>query len=123
MRVINPNRKLNIFNPPPGIKIIIPVIKPELNRGMWDTIEGVVQDYTRLHPEEMRLFMAANKHARDTRLNQFGSSQSKSVRWGMSMPTGLDVLIKKYYPEVLSTKKTYTQFMRKFPGFRVCEVV
>ncbi len=123
MRVINPNRKLNIFNPPPGIKIIIPVIKPELNRGMWDTIEGLIQDYTKLHPEEMRLFMKANAHARDTRLNQFGSSQSKSIRWGMSMPAGLDVLIKKYYPEVLSTKKTYLQFMRKFPGFRVCEIV
>lgn len=123
MRVLNPNRKIDIFNPPPGIKIIIPVIKPELNRGMWDTIEGLVQDYAKLHPEEMRLFMEANKYIRETRRDKFARSKGGSMRWGMSMPSGLDILIKKYYPEVLSEKKTYLQFMRKFPGFRVCEVV
>lgn len=116
-------RKFDIFNPPPGTKIIIPIVKPELNRGMWDTIEGLIQDYTRLHPEEMKMFMKANAYCRATRKNSLASSPSKSLRWGMSMPVGLDILIRKWYPEVLSTKKTYHQFMRRFPGFRVCELV
>ena len=123
MRVINPQRKLDIFNPPKGVKIIIPIIKPELNRGMWDTIEGLIQDYTRVHPEEMKLFMKANIYNRQTRKNAFASTTNKSLRWGMSMPVGLDILIRRWYPEVFNTKKSYHTFMRKFPGFRVCEIL
>lgn len=123
MEILNRRKRYDIFNPPPGLKIIIPKITPDKARGMWDVVEGLIQDYTKLHPEEMRLVLESNKYIRSTRRNRLASSKSGSMRWGMSIPAGLDILIRKYYPEVLSEKKRYHQFMRKFPGFRICEVV
>lgn len=119
--------KHGVLAPMKGLKIIIPNITLDKRRGdMWDMIEGLIQDYTRAHPEEMRLFMAANKWARSTRANRFGMSEQKSLRWGMNMPTGLDILIRRYFPDIFDGpkgKRNFTKFMRKFPGFRVCEIV
>lgn len=115
--------KHGVWAPKKGLKLIIPVIRPENAKDKWEVVEGLIQDYAKLHPKEMRLFMEANAYARVRVKNKFASSDSHSLRWGMNMPPGLDVLIKKYVPEVLETKDNFHTFMRKFPGFRICEVV
>jgi hypothetical protein len=112
--------------PPKGVKIIIPRISVNAGGDMWTQIEGLIQDYTTLHPEEMRLFLEANKYARSIQRNAFGSTRSNSFRWGINIPPGLSTLIMKFFPilwDGTKGKENYRKFMRKFPGFRVCEKI
>jgi hypothetical protein len=118
--------KYGVLAPIHGVKLIIPRITLDARRGdMWDQIEGLIQDYTTVHTEEMKLFLEANKYIRSTRRNSLASGR-QGLRWGMNMPPGLDILIKQYFPDLfdgIQGKKNFHKFMRKFPGFRVCEIV
>jgi len=118
----NTTGKIDIFNLPKGVGISITKITPEYDRDKWNTVSQLIQDYTKTHPDQMREFVRTMRVVRATRLNKFGSSKSKSVRWGLSIPVGLDLLIRKYFPDLLTTKKNLHTFMKKFPGFRVSEL-
>jgi hypothetical protein len=120
--------KHGVLAPMHGVKLIIPKIT--LNKvgtgDKWDQIEGLIHDYTTLHPEEMRLFLAANKYARAKQANVYGSTRNKSIRWGLNIPPGLSALIMRFFPDLWDGKvgkQNYRKFMRKFPGFRTCEII
>lgn len=121
----NPLRinKYGLLAPHSGIKIILPNITPDKAVDMWESIYSLIRDYTKVHPQEMRLFMETNAHARRKVNNKYAASRSMSIRWGMNLPPGLDVLIRKFHPDVFDNKRKFRMFMRKFPGFRVCDVV
>ena len=106
----------------------LPVIRPDkIGRGTlvlgelrWRIIDGLVRDYTTLHPEEMREWVETMRDIRRSKRDErLGMNKSGSMRQALALPMGLAVLIKKYDPEVFSDKKIMHQFMKLFPGFRI----
>lgn len=115
--------KHGVMAPDEGLKLIIPIVSPDKGGDVWDMVESLIQNYTKLHPEEMQTFMEENKKKRHLVRDKFGGSKGGSMRWGMDMPVGLDILIKKHAPGFLENKDNFRKFMKKFPGFTICEVV
>ncbi len=103
--------------------IVIPIIELGKSGGKWEKIEEIIRDYTKLHPEEMKAQLELIATLRRLQYNKFASSKSNSLRWGISLPTGLLITIKKFYPEVFAEKKEMEKFMRKFRGFTVCQKI
>lgn len=110
--------------------ITLPIILPGDGRDKWDIIGGLISDYTKLHPEEVRDILdtvKARKRVYDeARARQgmlmVGSSMTRRSRAGavepaVMLPMELSILIKKHYPEVLSERSEIRMFVKKFPGF------
>jgi hypothetical protein len=115
--------KYGAIAPRKGVKLIIPKITPDKAQDMWGVIEGLVQDYIRIHPQEVREVIEAVKVLRRETRSDTGATKNKSLRYGMCLPLGLELIIKRHYPEVFSEKRKFHKLMRLFPGFRVARKV
>lgn len=103
--------------------IEIPVVEIGSHGDKWDKIEELIKDYAKLNPDEMVRQLEAIKYARRVQMNDTASSKAKSLRWGISLPAGLLLLIKKFYPEVFTERREMRKFMRKFRGFTICQKI
>ncbi len=104
-----------------GIAVIIPNFS---KLDIWDIIEELISDYTKLHPQEVRDILDGNKEERAARRTATGASEQGSLRFALSLPVGLHFLLKKHIPEFSSTDpkqrlKFVRKFMLRFPGFRI----
>lgn len=95
----------------------------EQSADKWKNIDNIIRDYTQLHPNEMELHLLEVKHARNTRLNEYGSDRKKNIRWGMSIPVALMFKIEARYPQFFADKRNYNQFIKKYKGFRTCKII
>lgn len=82
----------------------------------WSIIESIIEDYTRVHPREMRECIQVAKMIRES-----SKQESKSLRWGFRIPPGLLRIIERRFPDAFTSTKNVSMFMKKFPGFNVCE--
>jgi hypothetical protein len=105
----------------PTTDIAVYTIIPEKGADKWEVIGGIIRDYARLHPWEMRETLQTNRIRRGMQRNRHGSTRDRSLRHGLSVPMGLLLTLKRFYPEVFTEKAAFRTFMRKFPGFRIPE--
>lgn len=65
-----------------------------------------------------------NKEIIKSRLNDFSSNQSNTMRWGLSLPPTLYQFLKKYCDmhnhNFLKSSEELNWFMKKFPMFKTC---
>jgi hypothetical protein len=90
---------------------------------LWDKVKVLVEEYTRLHPQEMQLHIMETKAISESRRNATASSKDKSIRWGCSIPVGLMFKLEVLAPDLFSDKKNYYGFLKRYPGFRICKSV
>jgi len=69
-----------------------------------------------------------NKKIRETRNNDFGSNNAKTIRWGVSLPPALLADLERYFRKhydmkLFETPEEMQQFARKFPVFATCKRV
>lgn len=69
-----------------------------------------------------------NKEMTKSRLNEFGSTKKKTLRWGVSIPPKLLHDLEKYLKtlgekKLFNNNREFHQFMRKFPAFRIPDKV
>lgn len=90
---------------------------------MWQRMDEIINAYTKLHPVEMELQVRANAVRVKTQLNDLGTTESKSIRYGASIPTGLMLKLQTIYPEVFTERNLFNQFLKRYKGLRVCQKV
>lgn len=69
-----------------------------------------------------------NKILRETRANDFASTEDKSIRWGLSLPPDLIRTFDNYkkslgQPGIFKEPGEIVWFAKKFPAFAVCKRV
>lgn len=118
--------KHGVLAPIHGVRILIPKITINAGGDIWDKLAGLIEDYAKVYPDDMRATLYENKIIRMGQRNLYGSNKSNSFRWGINLPPGLSALITRFFPGIWDGKRgkeNYRKFMRKFPGFRVCEKI
>jgi len=98
-------------------------IYPDKKKGKWENIKDFISDYRKLYPEEAEMHISDLYVRRMSQKNEFASTDDKSVRWALNLPSNLFMTINKYYPEVFENKKDVHKMMRMFPEFRVAREV
>lgn len=105
------------------------VVRPDENVGtqadssedlQWKIVEQLVNDYMKVHPQEMRDILIENKALRESMANEHGSSK-EGIRWGFRLPPGLVRTIERRFSGIFTEKRNIHKFMERFPGFRVAE--
>lgn len=90
---------------------------------IWSKVDQVMKEYTELHPNEVWLHLQTLKGIRDSRFNDTGSTRSKSLRWGLSLPMGMAFKIQALEPDFFERKDRVHKFMKRYKGFRACKNV
>ena len=81
------------------------------------------------HIDHCRGVIKDNKRLRQSRLNRYGSTGDKSLRWTLALPPKflmeLEMMWKKIDNgnKLFENQKDVRDFMREFPAFKVCEVI
>lgn len=92
-------------------------------RDMWERIDNIIKAYIDLHPMEMQALILTNKERRADLINDMASTADKSLRLGVSIPSPLLLKIEALYPEIMSDKKLFHKFMKRYPAFRITKHV
>ena len=85
-------------------------------------LDQVVENWTKLHPVEMAQHLIEVAEVSAEQKNKFASSKT-GLRYGCSVPVGLGLQLELVEPDLFSNRQLLHKFMRKFPGFRVAQVV
>lgn len=68
-----------------------------------------------------------NKMIRETALNEYGSTEDKTIRFSVSMPPRLLVALEDYFgkhnEKVFNDQKELHAFMKQFPALCSCKVI
>ena len=88
---------------------------------LWPAVKVVVEQYTMLHPEEMRDQYAVNQEIRETNKRSTGSNESGSMRHALSLPQGLLFVVEELDPNMFTDKNNLHKFMSNFPALTVCK--
>ncbi len=97
------------------------IITPKESNDMWTVVDGLIADYTRVHPEEVKEIIETAKEHRANLRNTTAASEGGSLRHALVLPVGLNFLLKKSFPEIFREKKVLREFMKRYPGFRIPE--
>lgn len=87
---------------------------------MWSMIEKLIEDYTKVHPKEVRELLKENQAIRGMLDNEYAASK-RGIRWGFRLPPALVRLIERRFKNFFVDRNNVRKFMDKFPGFRVAE--
>lgn len=90
---------------------------------LWEGVEHIIQDYTRVHPEEMAEQYIYNDITRTTNLNKYGSADSKAYRHALELPIGLHQVLGEYHPALFTDRAKLNKFMKKYPRLCACSSV
>lgn len=106
-----------------GLYIIDVEKAKNIGKDQWDRYDQVIKAYIDLHPMEMKAQILSNRERRQEQLNKYGSTESKALRHGISIPAGLLMSLQGIEPRLLQDKKLLHKFMRRYPAFTVCDAV
>ena len=97
---------------------------PEHALDYWMGVRVLIEDWGKTHPNDMKEHLEAVKWKRQLQNNKFGVTDNENnMRALVSIPEGLIFQFKRHFPDLLLEKSRIEEFARKFPGFRLCEVV
>jgi hypothetical protein len=88
----------------------------------WARIENAIQEYTKLHPQEMAEALLDVEYHRQAQINQYGASSS-GIRHGAMLPPGLGFKLEIIDPELFTNRNNLHEFLKRFPGFRVYNTI
>jgi len=86
----------------------------------WDRIDQVIQEWTKIHPLEMAEHLRLVHEINKSMKNDLGSTDSKSLRYGVEIPTGLGIQLNLLDPDLFTNKTLLHKFMKRYKGFTVC---
>lgn len=89
----------------------------------WDGVDEIIRLYKQLNPSEFQYAIIENTHIRKDNKNQFGGNESGSFRQALNLPFGLYLVLTDFEQTLFRNKKTRTEFMKRYPVLRSCEVV
>lgn len=94
----------------------------------WMMVAQIIEDWAKTHPNDLKEHLEVVKIKRAQQNNSFGNgSTDANNRALISLPEGLLFTLKKQFPELLEANAQGVEklktFAKKFPGFRVCEIV
>lgn len=100
------------------------VIKTKNNKGMWPTIELLLQYWMSKTPEDVKAFKVQVQDTRsDLRDKKFGQTKDKNMerRLTVVFPEALHNLIRVVYPasEMKMDREFFNEFAKRFPAFRI----
>lgn len=91
---------------------------------IWQKIDRVINEYTKIHPNEMRMLVLENKFISDTRKNDYASSGGTAkLRWGASIPPGLFFKLQIIEPTLFENRRLFNRFLKRYKGLRICKKV
>lgn len=85
---------------------------------IWDKIDRVIVEWTKLHPIEMAEHLLFVKELSAMQKKDTASSDS-GLRYGVEIPTGLGIQLNIVAPEIFTNKPLLHKFMRRYKGFTV----
>lgn len=85
----------------------------------WKVITALVEDYSKIHPQEIREIIEENKKTNSTFLSAFNRTE---LRAAFRCPPGLIRVIERRFPNLFTDKDNVHQFMRRFPGFSLYDL-
>lgn len=95
----------------------------KVGNDMWSRIDEIIKAYIELHPMEMQALILTNQERRNDLLDGMATTKDKSLRWGISIPGPLLFKIEALYPELMTDKKLFHKFMKRYPAFRITKHV
>lgn len=117
------NYEHHIYNKEGDLKALKVIDTAKTTGDRWERIDQTIKDYITLHPNEMRMLVMENKAISNSRLNDYASDKSKSIRFGASVPFGLMVLLEQIEPFLFTEKELFYRFIKKYKGFKICKTV
>ncbi len=102
------------------------VIETKNNKGPWNTIDLLVNEWARTSPDDFRAFRVQMDDYRSGLFDRkYGRTGDKDMerRFTMVFPEKLFLMIRSIYKaeELPMDKKFYNEFLQKYPFFRVAE--
>lgn len=78
--------------------------------------------------DHTRGLLKQNRELQKTRLNEYASTENKSIRWGLSLPPKLYMDLDRYFKKLYNEKLfedngEMRQFMKRFKNFSIPERV
>lgn len=103
------------------------VLETKKNKGVWDTIDLLVEAWAKKTPEEFNGFKVQMEDYRDNlsdpTYGQTNGGRNQERRFTMVFPQRLFLMIRSIYKsqELPMDRKFYNEFGRRYPLFRVPE--
>jgi len=89
---------------------------------MWKIIDGLIDDYGKIHPKEIQDILTENRAIRETMKNQYGSSGG-GLRWGFRLPPALVRVIERRFKDFFVDRTNVHKFMERYKQYCVCETI
>lgn len=90
---------------------------------MWEVIDFVLKVWKEKE-DRVKDFEVEREMVKDTRANEFASSESKSIRYMAEIPAEImDVLDMFYSREIdeMGKKKFWNEFCKRYPYFKMAD--
>lgn len=114
----------HLYNPDGSLRGLYVVKEGTTHKlSIWDRIEEAIQDYAKIHPNEMQLQVIQNSYVRAGARNDFSAAKEKSLRWGASLPVGLMFRLQAIDPELFEDPLKFTKFIKRYKGLATCRKV
>lgn len=89
----------------------------------WEGIDEIIRLYTKINPNEIAVMNVHNQLERDSQNNEFGSNKAGAIRYALSLPYNLLLVLKDYDKDIIQDKKKRQTLMRRHPQLRTCHTV
>lgn len=101
------------------------LLRMKKTKPLWSVIRYIYEAWAKSEPREYESFLFTVKDKRDTRINQYGSTRNKALRYTLDIPSKVYMLIRILYPveELRMDKKFLREFAKRFPECRVAEKI
>ncbi|MDD3487648.1 MAG: hypothetical protein PHF35_04740 [Candidatus Moranbacteria bacterium] len=103
------------------------------SKGMWETIDFVIEIWAKKNPKEAKDFLAYRKQLTNSRKNDTGSSGTKtrsgatkaSMRYLCEVPVEIQGFLDMFFlKEISKDKKAFwRKFAKRYPFFRVAKKI
>ena len=91
------------------------------HKSVWDIVDFCIEIWAKKFPTEHKKFLEEMKRFRANRKNQYGATESRSLRNLLSVPPEVTYLLYKiasHKIEDYGTTKFWRDFAKRYPAFR-----
>lgn len=90
---------------------------------MWQRLDRLMVEYSKLHPNELRIHLYENQAIRRNLYNDYAANKKMEYRHGASLPPGLYMYIMRMYPEIFEQKSLFHKFIKRYRGFAIAKKI
>jgi hypothetical protein len=90
------------------------------HKDIWEVVEWAINFWARKNPIEHKRFLKAQRDWKSSQKNQFASTDNKSLRSIVNIPSDVSYLLEKFASHKIDDygrKKFWVQFAKRYPGF------